>query len=345
MAKPSAIKKNLGQFYTTNYEYILQGLNIPQKIKTIIEPFTGAGDLLNFIPNDYSSTIEKYDIDPKCDGVIQRDTLKNPPIYKDKFILTNPPYLARNKAIDKTIFELYNQNDLYKCFLQSIINDVCIGGIIIIPLNFWCSIRKSDVELRKRFLEYYSIECVNIHKEASFIDTGYTICAIQFTSTRSATPAKWIVYPENKQLFFDLYNYTIGGEIYDLPQTKTIIIERLTSKNITRATIEKTKTNILVKCIDDSDKINLSLVDETQIYIDTTPKLSARSYTGLMISPALTLEQQKQLVDKFNKIFNEWRQRYNSLFLTNYREGNRKRISFTLVFEIINYIIGTLGVY
>jgi hypothetical protein len=25
-------KKNLGQFYTTNFEYILQGLNIPNNI-------------------------------------------------------------------------------------------------------------------------------------------------------------------------------------------------------------------------------------------------------------------------------------------------------------------------
>ena len=42
-------KKKLGQFYTTNYEYILSNMEIPDNVKTIVEPFVGNGDLLNFI--------------------------------------------------------------------------------------------------------------------------------------------------------------------------------------------------------------------------------------------------------------------------------------------------------
>lgn len=42
-------KKNLGQYYTTNYKYILSNLNIPNNINKIVEPFCGNGDLLNFI--------------------------------------------------------------------------------------------------------------------------------------------------------------------------------------------------------------------------------------------------------------------------------------------------------
>ena len=45
----TSIKKKLGQFYTTNQEYILQGINIPENIKNIIEPFTGNGDLLHLL--------------------------------------------------------------------------------------------------------------------------------------------------------------------------------------------------------------------------------------------------------------------------------------------------------
>ena len=45
------IKQKLGQFYTTNYDYILQNLYIPENIITIVEPFAGNGDLLNFIKN------------------------------------------------------------------------------------------------------------------------------------------------------------------------------------------------------------------------------------------------------------------------------------------------------
>ena len=58
--KKSIDKKNLGQFYTTNYNYILQNLFIPENIITIIEPFCGSGELLKFI-DDNKYKIETFD--------------------------------------------------------------------------------------------------------------------------------------------------------------------------------------------------------------------------------------------------------------------------------------------
>ena len=43
------MKKELGQFYTKNYDYILQNINIPGNISNIVEPFAGDGDLINYI--------------------------------------------------------------------------------------------------------------------------------------------------------------------------------------------------------------------------------------------------------------------------------------------------------
>jgi len=37
------MKQRLGQFYTTHYETILQGMAIPPNTNTIIEPFVGKG--------------------------------------------------------------------------------------------------------------------------------------------------------------------------------------------------------------------------------------------------------------------------------------------------------------
>ena len=45
-------KQKLGQFYTTNQDYILQDMYIPDDVKIIIEPFAGNGDLLKFIKED-----------------------------------------------------------------------------------------------------------------------------------------------------------------------------------------------------------------------------------------------------------------------------------------------------
>ena len=171
-------KKEKGQFFTTNYKYILQNLNIPNYIENIIEPFTGNGDLLNFISKD--KNIVCYDIDPKKNFIIKRDTILNPPKYKNKFVITNPPYLARNKSNDKTIFDKYHYNDLYKCFIYQLIESECSGGILIIPLNFWCSIRKTDIYLRKCFVKKFSVIHLNIFEEKVFDDTSYTICSFQF---------------------------------------------------------------------------------------------------------------------------------------------------------------------
>ena len=345
--KETNSKKDLGQFYTTNYSYILQNLKIPEKEKNIIEPFAGQGDLLNFIEKKDGVNIEYYDIDPKKQFIIKRDTLLNPPEYKNKFVITNPPYLARNKSDNKELFDKYNQNDLYKCLMVQLTIDIASGGILIIPLNYWCSIRKSDLELREKFLSIYNILILNVFEEKVFDDTSYTICSFQFEKKvdNGKNLIDCYIYPSKKHTKFDFNkenNYTIGGEIYNLKQEKNIKIERLTSNNENSKYI----TNIIVKCIDDSidSKIELRIVDDKDIYIDNTPKLSARSYATLIIEPKLKIEQQYLLVNDFNAFLNNQRERYHSLFLTNYRESTsiaRKRISFKLVFEIVNYLINT----
>ena len=68
-------KQKLGQFYTTNYDYILQNLYIPKNIIKIIEPFAGNGDLLNFIKDKEYYELECYDIEPKKDYIIEKNML------------------------------------------------------------------------------------------------------------------------------------------------------------------------------------------------------------------------------------------------------------------------------
>jgi hypothetical protein len=137
----------------------------------------------------------------------------------------------------------------------------------------------------------------------------------------------------------DNNNYMIGGEIYNLKLKNTYKITRLTKKNKA-----KSNTNILVKCIDDNknNQIGLSFVEDKDIYVDNTPNQTARTYATLIIEPKIEKDKQKQLAIKFNKYLEEHRKKYNSLFLTNYRESKdiaRKRISFDLVYSITEYIL------
>tara|TARA_B110000967_G_scaffold206053_1_gene251880 strand:+ start:1023 stop:2069 length:1047 start_codon:yes stop_codon:yes gene_type:complete len=342
-------KQEYGQYYTTQYRYILQNLHIPEDINTIVEPFCGEGHLLQFIDDKTPHELETYDIDPKLDNTVKQDTLENPPNYNDKFILTNPPYLARNKSANKELYDKYNTNDLYKCFLKELLENQCAGGIIIIPLNFWSSIRKADVELRGDFLRTYKILHLNIFEESVFNDTTYTVCSFQFELRKNTKPEAitTIIYPSKKRLHIMLHDnnsYTFGGEIYNLPLEHKYKITRLTSKNL-----DKKNTNVVVKCIDDNkySQIGLSLVEEKDVYIDDTPNQTARTYATLVIEPALSNEQQKQLVVAFNEYLTMQRKKYNSLFLTNYRESKsiaRKRISFDLVYNIVEYLLDTTSI-
>lgn len=184
-------KRQKGVFLTTNAEKITKGMNIPPDIP-VIEPCVGSGHLLQLVKN--GNYIETYDIRDMSSknhpNFTIRDILDSPPSYDGKFILANPPYLARNKSDDKTLFDKYNENDLYKCFIRTIIMDNPVGGIIIVPLNMWCSIRPSDEKLRKDFISKFDILHFNMFKTQVFDDTSYTICSFQFERTKEEEKEK-----------------------------------------------------------------------------------------------------------------------------------------------------------
>jgi len=330
-------KKQLGQFYTTNYKYILSNIKIKSKTTKIIEPFCGNGDLIKMIDkNKYN--IECYDIDPKKDYIIKRDTIMNPPDYSGAFIITNPPYLSRNKSIDKSIFDYHDVNDLYKCHIKNLLTNNPTGGIIIIPLNFFCSIRPMDVKLRKAFLNTYIIKQLNIFEEQVFNDTSYTVCSFRYDYKPNSNRSIPItLFPSLKTITFclnDNNNYTIGGEIYNIKPNPKYTISRLLINGVPN-------TNLLLKAIDDNEcsVISLTYISDTDIYYG---KVSSRTYATLIIEPEISKDTQITLAKKFNEYINDKRNTYNSLFLTNYRENSRKRISFQLAYKIVGMLLECL---
>lgn len=323
-------KKELGQFYTTQKNKILIGLNIPSDIP-IIEPFCGKGDLIEGI------IAECYDIDPKTKDSVKRDTLLNPPDYKGKFVITNPPYLARNKDKNNKIFKVYNENDLYKCFIRTLIDNPPIGGILIIPFNFFCCIRKNDIKLRSEFLKMFKITRLNVFEEDVFDDTSCSVCSFEFSySSSKSQNINSFFYPSNENILICLSddNYWMyGGEIFNL-KNSNIKVSRLLKNQIPN-------TNIMLYAIDDGRKNGKSIrleYDEKHYYGKDTD----RNKATIVLSEKLTKDQQINLIDKFNTFLNNKRKEYHSLFLTNFRESKdyqRKRISFDLVYSIISHLL------
>jgi hypothetical protein len=151
-----------------------------------------------------------------------------------------------------------------------------------------------------------------------------------------------VIYPSKREIMVELKeenNYMIGGEIYNLVNANKYTITRLTT-NMPTNTVS---TNILVKCIDDNsdNQLGLFMVEDKKKYIRDT----SRTYATLVIHPTIEKNVQKELVERFNEFLGNYRAKYNSLFLTNYRESKdiaRKRIPFTLVYIIVAHILYNL---
>jgi hypothetical protein len=240
-------KQKLGQFYTKNTEYIVGNLlNVfPNKNIDVIDPFAGEYDLLDILTNDKFNKIG-FDIDPKTKNTIKLDTLLNPPNYNNKWIITNPPYLARNKNKDKKLYDLYNLNDLYKIAIKTIIG--CEGGILVIPLNFFSDERSKDI--RTDFLSKYTIVNINIFEEQVFDDTKYTVCSFSFIKKdNNIQKINPLFLPSKTTKEFELnsnFNYSIGGKFLNE-------MNKYKNKNIKRLVKDsdiKPNTNLYLRATD-----------------------------------------------------------------------------------------------
>ena len=170
-------KHNLGQFYSTNVEHILEGMAIPDGA-AVIEPFAGNMDLVRWSKLE---NVEMYDIAPLHECTTRRDTLLDPPDYEGKFILTNPPYRSRANNPDKTIYDKYGTVDLFYAFLYSI--EKARGGIVILPLIFFTAQKDMFAKARDYFMSAFRITHVNYFEEPVFDDTTPTIVSFQFVKS------------------------------------------------------------------------------------------------------------------------------------------------------------------
>jgi hypothetical protein len=339
-----AAKHLRGQFYTTKYEYILEGFSKPPAC-TVIEPFAGKGDLLNWLNGDYQ--VEAYDIEPKAENILKRDTLRDPPVYTDKWILTNPPYLARNKCEDKELFDKYETNDLYKCFLNSLTSQAsCRGGILIIPAGFFLSPRDVDTDCRKDFLRQYKLLKVKYFEEQVFDDTTTTVVAVAFekaTDSLREQHVEWVHMPTGRSNVFEMKEsngWIIGGDIYSLPIEKSIKLRRHVEGQPLK--VGEQQTFLTLNALDSGTQIGRISLEYKQGYVYPA-KESSRTFATLRIQgKTLSEDEQKDLSNRFNVFLEQKREETWSLFLPQYRESKeyaRKRIPFELVYRIVAHLI------
>ncbi|MFH1967794.1 MAG: hypothetical protein ABIJ84_00215 [bacterium] len=365
-------KKQLGQFFTTNSDYILQGFEKFIKGKEIVDPFAGSKDLIFWADKNKAKKIKGFDCDKNLvddEKVFYNDSINNPEEYK--FILTNPPYLHKNKADTKTKNDFFaGRNsifeDLYQISISSIMN--VEEGILIVPLNFLCA--ENSSKIRNIFFDKFEIIKLNIFSEQVFDDTTYNVISFYFKKKnergdKNEIPA--IIFPSKENVKFILerrFDWQFGGDfISKIKNTKNYLgIFRLTEdylqsgeykvemalQNIKDKKVfqlnEKIKKaiekNILfLRAIDSKNgkKIQLEDIRKYDIF-GLVGKNTSRNMAHLIFKEEIPIEQQEVLMKVFNEELNQERKKYLSFFLTNFRDNNRKRISFDLAYKFLNYL-------
>lgn len=366
-------KKDLGQFFTTNSDHILQGFEDTVKGKVVMDPFAGGGDLLQWAERHGAIGSSGLDIDPKLVSatISLNDSLVAIP--KTPFNITNPPYLAKNKMSvemkTKYLPVMGDYEDLYLLSMKRILISDPEEGIIIIPVNFF-SAENSD-SLRREFLTHYTVSKVNYFKTQVFADTTYNVVAFHYT--RKITPSikqeiVFTTYPGATSLVYvleDKYNYRIAGKelskIVDMKPLETVrLTEDHMSKNAgsesIKAFFNDTKTErtysvnakfrdsikkniILLNCIDTnaSESAWIKAEDIRDYKQDClVGKITSRNI-AYVILPDCPLAMQEKIIPIFNKQLNYLRKKYSSLFLTNFRDNDRKRVSFEFCYKLIAY--------
>lgn len=366
------MKKQLGQFFTTNSDYILQGFDSFVKNKIVIDPFAGNQDLILWAKSNGCKKVTGFDCDKKyIDNkiVFQNDSINS--IKKYKFICTNPPYLHKNKADKKTKKDFFSGinsefEDLYQVSINSILNSE--EGILIVPLNFLSA--ENSQKIRNIFFEKFNMIKLNIFSEQVFEDTTYNVISFYFKKRKKNIENNKIsttIFPENKKLTFSLNKNTgwqLGGEfLRKIETTKNYLgVFRLTEDflesgnnkvrmavqnikdvrdfNISNELKEKLEKNILIlRAIDSKNgkKIQLEDIREYRIF-GLVGKNTSRNIAHIIFKKEVSVKEQKNLIKKFNTELNENREKYLSFFLTNFRDNNRKRISFDFAYKLLNYV-------
>lgn len=317
------------QHFTTNYDTILK--NIKFFPDTAIDPFAGDCDLLKYSPHTSWSF---YDIDPKSSKVIYNDSLMNPPDYNDKSVITNPPYLAKNKTKEfSDIFKKYHTDDLYKAAIISLVRGNCKNGILIIPVNFFTDEFTNDI--RCMFLSRYKISYVNYFEEQIFSNTTYNICAFYFEKYTGGTNGNVQFYEPIQNSSIDIsikpeYGYRVGGEFYACLKTIKPEFNRAV-KNVSYNFI----TRLYLEALDTRTKhLHLELHDSPYYGIN-----SDRMRATLTCNKELSHDDELYIANTFNMYMDDERKKYGNLILTNFRDFGRKRISFEDVYKICTMII------
>jgi hypothetical protein len=311
---------------------LLQYTTRPPKGTIVVLPFANQ-ETIEWLGDGYITLA--YANQPRNTKIFQRDVFTNPPKFAGAYVVAQPPFTRRNDASDKAIFDLFGTDNLYKCFIKSLLRDFPLGGIIVLPFNFITGTRDSEIERRRRFFNMFDVKSLTIFSEIeiemfkpmvlefsrktenSLIQTSIPVTIVN-TKTKNTIDTVWHTsiiknrdFIKESSLFYCKYSESP-------PANKRIQVQ-----------IDSFDPNINDGFyLSKSNPIALSLEN-----YDNSRKLVIKGY--------LSKRLKRRIVEDFNTHVKVWLNATDSLFINNILiNGNRESIiEVTLAMELIRRII------
>ena len=337
------LKRDLGQFFTRESVWMQPHIRdhlekLSRQYTVCVDPFAGEGDLLKVASKETGIKTIGHDHDAKiCQehGWKQNDSIREPIVEENAFVLTNPPYLAKNSAkrIGSPMVKYFHSgfvpgieegqlktlDDLYKLAIEKVIQ-LYDDSIWIVPESVIQDIVKLD-EWRDR------LHSVTILEKNPFEDTEHPVCVLIFSKS-SQSP---MIYKNDQPVGEWKKIYAIHRGPYEAQGKKIPMTFNSASGQLGFRAVDGTSKG-------DEQKIRFVHGDELE-YPREKIKVSTRHLTYIDVD--MDYDDLTFVIVRANKIIREYRNNTRDVFLTpfmgnNKEDNRRRRLDYRLARAIFN---------
>ncbi|WP_027334924.1 Eco57I restriction-modification methylase domain-containing protein [Mycoplasmopsis felifaucium] len=303
----SVKKVTLGQFFTKEAVWLKpQIIDFIKRSNCSIayDPFAGGGDLLNVCQKSLNiKNIIGLDIDESLQWN-KNDSLVKIPHIDNAFIITNPPYLAKQSATRKKL-------DLSKYFNNSLYDDLYLIAldkmleaqdyvVVIVPESF----------INSSFKKKHLLSSVTVLEENPFLDTENPVCVLCFDNIpKEFTDIK--IYKN------DLLVGTLK-EIFNL---------RINPNNSVRIIFNDSSGWLGLRAVDSTDDKKFIHFDYKENFkYDWSNKIKHTSRHFSLININIPNNKKACFIDECNKILFHLRGESDDILLTPFKGNTKKGI-------------------
>ncbi|MGB1419834.1 MAG: hypothetical protein ACPG7K_03565 [Poseidonia sp.] len=341
MSSPS--KRDLGQYFTEDPVWLRPHLKahldaLKSTYASCLDPFAGDGHLLA-LAEEAGFQVHGYDIDAthcqRRDWGKPHDSIRRVPQHENTFVLTNPPYMAKNSAkrMKSSMVDYFRPgsvpgigekqlnvlDDLFKLAIERTIA-VYGDSIWIVP--------ESGIQDLERLPHWKNnLHSLTILESNPFKDTEHPVCVMVFSSSN---PAQEVWKNDTLLGTYDQLR-EVHLEALNAPRAAISMQFNAPQGNLGYRAVDGTKG-------DDSMRVKFCRADELG-YDRKGIKVSSRHMT--YIDVPLSGQDLDRTIEEANAIIEAYRAATHDVFLTAFmgntkRGQRRRRLDYKLARRMFN---------